>query len=142
MAVKKHKLEMAMEEDFCLLGLVTDEPDYKLCWRINEMMGSDFKRVDDLELYHRKMERDQSFPLFCYLDADALVNYRIIGNRSDHGYFLEELKNLDYLIHIQGEISMEEINQFLQQTAALPGVRICVPVDLGRLRNMERLLLW
>ena len=131
-----------MEEDFCLLGLVTDEPDYKLCWRINQALGSDFKRVDDLELYHRRMKTDQTFPLFFYLDTDAVVNYRIIGNRSDNGYFLEELKNLDYLVHIQGEISMDEINHFLQQTSTLQGVRMCVPVDLGRLRNMERLLLW
>ena len=133
---------MAIEEDFCLLGLATDEPDYKLCWMINQALDFSFIRLDDLVLFHKRLNEDQYFPLFCYKDEDALVTYRVIANRSEQGFFLDELKNLDFLVHIQGEINTEKINLFLQEASKLSGVRMCIPVDLAKIRNMERLLLW
>ena len=102
MAVKKHKLEVAIDEDFCLLGIVTDEPDYKLCWRINQALDLGFEKLDDLMLFHRKYQEEQVFSNYAYQDEDALVTYRIIKNRSEEGYYLDELKNLDFLVQIQG----------------------------------------
>lgn len=133
---------MAMEEDFCLLGVVVDEPDYKLCWRINQKLDLAFEKLDDLKLFHRKFQEEQLFSNFAYEDEDALVTYRIIKNRSEQGYFLDELKNLDFLVHIQGEIITEKITAFMQTLGSLAPVRMCVPVDLQKIRNKERLLLW
>ena len=142
MAIKKHKLEMAIEEDFCLLGVVADEPDYKFCWMINRELEINFVKLDDLDLYHSKMDADQQFSIFAFDDEDALVTYRIIKNRSDRGYFIDELKNLDFLVHIQGEINEDQIRTFMQSVNSIPEVRMCVPVDLTRLRHKDRLLLW
>lgn len=142
MAVKKHKLEMAIDEDFCLLGVVADQPDYRLCLLINRALGFNLVKQDDLVLYHRKLNQDQEFSLFTYNDDDSLLTYRIISNRAENGFFLDELKNLDYLVHIQGEIMEDRITTFFRQIAAIPDVRLCVPVDLNRIRNKERLLLW
>jgi len=142
MAVKKHRLQMAIQEDFCLLGLMTDEPDYKLCWRINQELGISFEKLDDLKLYHKRLETDQLFSIFAYHDDGTMLTYRIINNRSDCGYFLDELKNLDFLIHIQGDLAEDRIRDFMRQIAALTGVRMCVPVDLKRIRDRERLFLW
>ncbi len=131
-----------MEEDFCLLGVVADEPDYKLCWRINQSLGIGFEKLDDLKLFHRKYQQEQLFSNFFYRDEDALVTYRIIKNRSDDGFFLHELKNLDYLVYIQGEIITKKITAFMQSVGNLSDVRMCIPVDLKKIRNKERLLLW
>jgi len=140
--VKKHKLSMAIREDYCLLGLVSDDPDYRICWAINRALDMDFEKQDDLKLHHKRLGVDQYFSLFAWQDEETLLTYRIIRNRSDQGLFLDELKNLDYLIHIQGEIHPDNINVFLKQVGSLPTVRICVPVDIKKLRNQERLWIW
>jgi len=142
MVVKKHKLDMAIEEDFCLLGVVADDPDYKLCWRINQALETNFEKLDDLELFHRKLNDDQLFSIFAFEDEEAMLSYRIIKNRSEKGYFLDELKNIDFLVHVQGEIHEGTISTFMHSVAKLSSVRMCVPVDLTRIRNKERLLLW
>jgi hypothetical protein len=142
MAVKKHKLDLAIEEDFCLLGVVTDEPDYKLCWLINQHLNMNFEKQDELKLFHRKLDEEQVFSYFSYQDGDALITYRLIKNRDEKGYFLDELKNIDYLIHIQGEFSTKRISDFMLSVGALEPVRMCVPSDLSRIKNKERLLLW
>jgi hypothetical protein len=133
---------MAIEEDFGLLGMVSDEPDYKLCWMLNQTLGTDFQKEDDLELYHQKLGDDQVFSVFSFTDENALLIYRIVSNRAENGFFLDELKNLDYVVHIQGEISREKIGAFLQGISTIEGIRMCVPVDLTKIRNRERLLLW
>ena len=142
MAVKKHKLEVAIDEDFCLLGLVADQPDYRLCLLINRSLGFNLLKQEDLVLFHKKLNQDQEFSLFEYFDDESLLTYRVIGNRAENGFFLDELKNLDYLVHIQGEIMEESISSFIGKTAAISDVRMCVPVNLMRIRNKERLLLW
>jgi hypothetical protein len=142
MAIKKHKLDMAIEEDFCLLGLVSDEPDYKLCWMINQSLRMNFEKQDDLNLFHSKLKEDQEFSNFFFEDEEAMITFRIIKNRTENGYYLEELKNLDYLIHIQGEINTVKISNFMLSLGGLEPVRMCVPCDLSRIKNLERLLLW
>lgn len=133
---------MAIEEDFCLLGMVTDEPDYKLCWMINRSLRMNFEKQNDLKLFHKKIGEEQEFSNFQYEDEEAMITFRIIKNRTDKGYYLEELKNLDYLIHIQGEISTLKISNFMLSLGQLDTVRMCVPCDLRRIRNHDRLLLW
>lgn len=140
--MKKHKLALAIEEDFCLLGVVTDEPDYKLCWLINRALDMNFEKQEDLQLFHRKLDEEQVFSLFACHDQESLVSYRIIRNRAENGYFLDELKHIDYLIHIQGEFSTSLLGTFMQAVNALEAVRMCVPSDLSRIKNKERLLLW
>lgn len=142
MAVKKHKLLMSIDEDFCLLGIVADQRDYRLCLLINRALGFKLLRQDDLVLYHKKLDRDQEFSLFSYADDESLLTYRVIRNRDEEGFFLDELKNLDYLIHVQGEITEEAMSSFIQKIASISDVRMCVPVDLNKIRNKERLLLW
>jgi hypothetical protein len=142
MAIKKHKLDMAIEEDFCLLGLVTDEPDYKLCWMINGSLRMNFEKQSDLILFHKKINEEQDFSNFLFEDEDAMITFRIIKNRTENGYFLEELRNLDYLIHIQGEINTMKISKFMLSLGGLEPVRMCVPCDLSRIKNHDRLLLW
>jgi hypothetical protein len=142
MAVKKHRLEMAMDEDFCLLGLVSDESDYRLCWLVNRAAGMDLERQEDLELYHAKMDVNQVFPLFAYTDTDSVLTYRIIKNRAEQGFYLDELKNLDYLVHIQGEVYPERVLEFMKTCVSVREIRMCVPVDLSKIRNLDRLLLW
>jgi hypothetical protein len=142
MAVKKHKLDMAIEEDFCLLGVVSDVPDYKLCWLINQSFTMEFSKQDDLKLFHQKSGEEQEFSYFQFEDEEAMITFRIIHNRTENGYYLEELKNLDYLIHIQGEINESRISEFMQSVGGLETVRMCVPCDLSRIRHHDRLLLW
>ena len=71
-----------------------------------------------------------------------MITYRIIRNKSENGYFLDEMKNIDYLIHIQGEIHADRISDFMQSVNSLKPVRMCVPSDLSRIKNKERLFIW
>lgn len=131
-----------MEENYCLLGISSDEPDYKLCWFINDKFRMSFMKADNLQVFHKKLNEEQEFSLFQYDDENAMLVYRIISNRSDAGIFLSELKNIDFLLHIQGDLISDDISNLVQQLNSLEAVRMCVPVDLEKLKDKDRLHLW
>ena len=142
MSPKKHKLSVSIEEDYCLLGVVSDEPDYKLCWLINERLNFSFKKADDLLLFNGKVNEEQPYSIFQYDDENTMLSYRLIGNRVESGYFLLDLKNIDYILHIQGDIKPDNINELIRKLVSIDSIRMCVPVDLKKIKDRERLQLW
>lgn len=142
MSQKKHKLSVSIEEDYCLLGIVSDEPDYKLCWLVNQQMDTSFARTDDLEVFSKMLNEEQLVSLFMYEDEQRMLTFRLIVNRASTGYFLPELKNIDYFLHIHGEIVPDDINSLIRTVNSIPAVRMCVPVDLSKIKERDQLQLW
>ncbi|MCF8225677.1 MAG: IPExxxVDY family protein [Bacteroidales bacterium] len=142
MGPKKHKLSVSMEQNYCLLGIVSDEPDYKLCWLMNNGIQTSFVKVDDLVVYNKKLDAGQSHSLFYFENENTMLTYRFIKNLADHGYFISNLRNIDYLLHIQGDIIHHEIEELIKALNALKSIRMCVPVDLHKISEKERLHLW
>lgn len=131
-----------MEENYCLLGISTDEPDYKLCWLINDRMRMAFVKMDNLSVFHKKLGEEQEFSLFQYEDENAMQVYRMIGNRSETGFFISKLQNIDFLLHIQGDLINDDISDLVANLNALGNIRMCVPVDLSKVKEKDRLQLW
>lgn len=142
MSPKKHKLSVSIEEDYCLLGIVSDEPDYKLCWLVNQQMDTSFTRTNDLEIFNNSLHGEQLVSLFIYEDEQRMLTFRLIVNHTTTGYFLPELKNIDYFFHVQGEIVPDEINDIIRTVNSIPAVRMCVPVDLRKIKERGKLHLW
>lgn len=124
------------------MGIASDVPDYKLCWLVNNALSMGFKRMDDLELYHRKINENQVFSLFQFVDENKLLTYRIIKNRCANGYFLEGVKNLDFLIHIQGEIMMDDVRELIKNIMRISDIRLCIPVNINKIPDKSRLEIW
>ena len=131
-----------MEENYCLLGISTDEPDYKLCWQINDQLKMAFVKTDNVAVFHKRLGEEQDFSLFQYEDENSMIVYRLIGNRSEAGFFLNDLKNIDFLLHIQGDLVSDNISNLVAKLNTLDSIRMCVPVDLGKVKEKDRLQLW
>lgn len=142
MSQKKHKLSVSIEENYCLLGIVSDEPDYKLCWLINEKLKFSFRKTSNLELYNKKSGEDEVYPIFLFEDESTMLNYRLISNRGESAYYLSELKNIDYMLHIQGDLVPDNIKDLLKKLQKVDSIRLCVPVDLRKIKDKGRLQLW
>ncbi|MFW5645331.1 MAG: IPExxxVDY family protein, partial [Bacteroidota bacterium] len=95
---RKLKLNYEPDNEFLLLGLVSYERDYRISWDINQNLNLDLIRTDDHTLKLRSSSKEMNFSCFFFEDEDTYLNYKLLANRSEEGYLLEELKNIDYLI--------------------------------------------
>ncbi|PID92088.1 MAG: hypothetical protein CSA96_05000 [Bacteroidetes bacterium] len=140
MSAAKHTLSFSLESDYTLLGILSDEPGYRLCWQINRALKTDFRREDNLLLYHKKLKVDQQIEYFSYHKAHS--SYRLIKNACEPGFFLDEMKNLDYFMHLEGDSPEKEIRELMNKLQTLSCIRMCVRIDKDELKSGERFLLW
>ena len=139
MPKKVHKLREKEDYRFRLAGISSAENDYKLSWSLNQNLGINLVRIDNLEIYHKRLDGKQAFSQFEYYDEDSMMQYRLISNRSINGYLLEEMTNLDYLLQITGEMDIGWLELLIGKMNNIEGIILAFPLDPTRLKSRKKL---
>jgi hypothetical protein len=140
MPLKKHKLEYNESFDFLLFGISSHEADYKLVWKINKEFSLNFVREDNLKAVTRKTAGPSEYALYSYDDEDTFYLYHLISNKSEEGVLLEDLKNIDFLIRIQGDFTEAFLNGFQSRLKKTEGILGVFRLDPTALKGREFLL--
>lgn len=140
MALRRHKLEYREAFDFLLFGLSSHENDYRLVWQMNQTFSFNFERINNHRIISKKNGKEIEFPMYSYDDEDTFYLYHLIVNKSDQGVLLEELKNIDYLIMIQGDFTEAFSNGFHNRLKKLELVQGVFKIDPSGLKNKENLV--
>lgn len=138
--VKKIKLDYNPEYDFIVIAIVSFEKDYKLVWDINKSFAFDFARTNDYKAYNKKRQVEQEFSTFVFHNEKEYLDYQIITNKSDQGFLLEELKNIDFLILIKGDFNDNHDKIFQAKLQGLESVQSAFIIDVSKLKAKERLM--
>ena len=83
--MNKFKLDIDYDYDFVLIGISCHETDYRICWAINNELGFDFKRTDDLEIKDKKLTTFSTYSLYAYHNDKTYMDYYIIEKMNDDG---------------------------------------------------------
>lgn len=110
---KIHKLAVDFESDFTLIGIASHENDYRLGWAINKFLEIDLKKGQDLILNHPKHKIDIHYSMYHYKDEDNDIDYHLISNKSEKGFLIPEMKNIDFILRISGFPDTSFINELL-----------------------------
>jgi hypothetical protein len=140
MTKKIHKLTEKEEYPFKLAGISSAENDYRLSWLLNQILGLNLVRTDNLEIFHKRLDDKQAFSQFEYFDEDSLLQYRLISNRSFNGYLLEEMTNLDYLLQITGDTDEGWMGKLIQRMKGIDGINLAFQIDPINLKSRKKLL--
>lgn len=140
MALQRHKLAYKENYDFLLFGLSSHENDYTLVWKINQTFSFNFERAISLKIITKKAGEENEFTLYSYDDEDTFYLYHLIANKSDQGVLLEELKNIDYLIMVQGEFTEAFSNGFHNRLKKIENILGVFKIDPASLKNRDNLV--
>lgn len=108
MAKKIHKLKETKEPGHFLIGISSYDNDYRVCWDLNNTLGTDLQRTENFTLFNSKLNTDQIFSVFRYEDDTKYLIYKLIRNKGAEGVLVEEWKKIDFLLKISGEITKQE----------------------------------
>lgn len=136
----KLKLEYEPDYDFLLLGIVSFERDYRLSWEMNARLGLDLVRTEDHKLSHPKTRKEQLFSCFVYEDEDSYLSYKLLSNKSDMGFLLDSLKNIDFLLVVSGEYYDSLATDFRSRLLGLDTVQACFVLDPQTIRHSMKVL--
>lgn len=137
---KTHKLQSDPEYNFQLLGISSHENDYRLSWSLNEALSFKLVKTNNLEILNRKFSEKQEFSLYTFEDEETLVKYNLLSNRCDNGFLLEEMKNIDFLLQIFGEISKEELQRLISDLNDIDIITMCFGIDISTLKSKDKLV--
>ena len=140
MAVRKHKLEYKERFDFLLLGLVSAENDYRLIWQINQFLDYGFEKTVNHKILAKGIQAEQEFSQFVYEHDGLCLFFRLLSNKSIHGVLIEELKNIDYLLMVQGEMNESFIMSFIAGLKKVENIQAVFRIDPLTLKSRDKLL--
>jgi hypothetical protein len=132
--VTRVKLDIEQNNDYVLLGLVTTEPDYKLSLSINKKFGISLKNISSIKI-NRDNESEQTFSRFSNNDDRAEFIFYLIANRSDKGFLLNKLKNVDYLLQIQNSEKEVDLNLITTNLREIDTVTAVFNIDADTIKD-------
>jgi hypothetical protein len=110
---KKKTVKLKVDKDihFKMIGISCHENDYRLVWAINENMKVQFLRIGNLVVHNTKIKEDLEFSRYLFDDEDRYMKYYLIANRCPDGFLFPEVRNLDFVLQIVGEITPGELKE-------------------------------
>lgn len=138
--MNKFKLEIEFDYDFVLIGICSHEKDYRICWAINNKLGFDLKKTDDLEIKDKKLTENSLFSMYVHENPDEFIEYYVIANRGANGLLVPEQKQVDYFLLIRGTVSTEQVEALVKQMRELSMVLTAYEIDPSQLKSKQNLL--
>ncbi len=135
-----HRLQEQESFDFGLIGISSAENDYRISWILNNAMGYRLTRQENLQVYHKRLDDPQEFSQYQYNDEETLLGYRLLSNKSENGYLLEEMPNIDFLLQVSGDLNEGFIDELVSRLNALDPIRLAFRLDPSRLKSRKKLL--
>ena len=138
--MSKHKLEIEYDYDFHLLGISSHDKDYKFCWALNEKLGTDFRKGDDILIREKKSKDPDHFSVYEYQDEEMFTDFFIIVNRSGTALLIPEQKQADYLLMIKGNMTEEEKKEMMKKIKEITNVLTVFDIDPDKLKSKQNLI--
>jgi|WetSurSiteA1Bulk_404760.scaffolds.fasta_scaffold01307_5 hypothetical protein len=140
--VKKQTLKLKVDDDirFRLIGISSHENDYRLVWAINNLMDMQFVRTGNLVVHNQKLETDREFSKYTWHDEDRYLTFHLISNRCPDGFLFPEIKNFDFLLQIQGELSDHELKEISKMLKKVEVVSATFLLQPGKIKGLGQIL--
>jgi len=137
--MKKIKVTFDYVPDFAMLAISSHQPDYRMCWLLNNTLEFDMMRVDDFEV-HRANGENISFPMFSFVHEENHVTYILLKNSSHSGYLIPEMKKLDYFFFITGAYRDDDIEEIEKKIKEISQVLTAFRVNPDEVKSAKHLI--
>jgi len=138
---KKKNLRLDVNHDinFSLIGISSHENDYRLVWAINNSLKIQYIRTDNLVVHYPKLKIDAEFSRFAYVDEERIMTYYLISNRCPDGILFPEIKNIDFLMQVVGELNSKSIDALLKSLRKIDIISAAYFIKPEMIKNIHRI---
>jgi hypothetical protein len=135
-----HTLSSENNTGFSLLGISSHENDYRISWALNNLLGLKFMKAENHKSNNKRLGEIQEFSMYISHPDEYSPIFRLISNRCDNGFLLEELKNIDYILRIDPVDSNLDLNNIYQKIKSVPLISAIFPLKPETIKSLNRLV--
>ena len=128
---------LSSDKEFKLIGIASHLSDYKLSWLLNEELNFKFRQSDEINFEAQKSIEANKFSVYKSEDEDDTL-YTLYSNRSDKAILLKALKNIDFILKIEGELSNPQLLELIEKIKKLKNILTVFEIDQNTLKAKER----
>ena len=121
---KVHKLQNFYPEDFQLVCIASHQNDYRLSWALNEQLNLQLQKDHDLTVHDKKYDTTDQFTKYSYENDNQTIRYYLIANKNSQGFLFPDMKNIDFLLKIEGNMNEDDLSYIVKQIRKIDFVMI------------------
>lgn len=147
MAITKYKLAAGKAvdnffQDARLMGIVSRQKEYQLCWEINRLLDFNFKMNNELEVMLIKKDKKCYFTVYEFNEPTRFTTHYLYNNHYKAEFLLPELKHIDFIWLMKGSYySDAELKWLMEMAKQINEVQLVTILNLAGLKNKENLIL-
>jgi len=135
--MKKLTLEFEEPAPWQTIGISSQLADYKLVFRINKALKTEFKRFDNFVAGTAKMKGE--FSLYVFNDKANRLKIFLLSNKSNGNILIREFRQLDYFFIIDGEPEGRYLKDTVNKLREIPDVLFTQMIDMETVKNYSAL---
>ena len=128
---------LANDKDFKLIGIASHLSDYKISWLLNEELDFKFQQSEDITLKAAKSLETHKFSTYKTEDEKDTI-YTLFSNRTDLAIFIKALKNIDFILKLEGEVTNFHVQELIGKIKKLRNILTVFEIDPNSLSSKER----
>ena len=138
-SIKKYKLNLSDDvlDEVSAIGIITAESELQLCLELNKLASIQPAFDQTIEITHRQQTLQVN--LFRYLEEETEMQYILLKNKIQAGYFSKEYAQVDFLLLIYGEQYKQESSRLLDRFKSSQLVQTCLLLEPQKLKNLKRI---
>jgi len=135
----KHKLFAEDDYEFGLIGICSNNSDYRLCWNINQCLQITMSKGEDYSLVSKK-DGESFHSFYEYSDPDDYTEYYLIKNVSNtYKHLIPEKDQVDYFLVIKNN-TLHDLEDILTSLKSNESILTAFIFDPDELKSKPNLL--
>jgi hypothetical protein len=141
-AEKKQTLKLKVNEsvNYRLIGISSHENDYRLVWAVNNELKMQFVKTENLTVHNLKLKTSLEFSRYTCHDEERYLKYYLISNRCPDGFLFPDIKNIDFLVQIFGEMSDNDIQDLVKRVKKVTIVSAVFLLQPSTIKGITKIL--
>lgn len=133
--MSKIKLQVDYDYEFGLIGIVSYEKDYRLCWMLNSLLNIRLAKMEDHAAEHSKHS------IYGYVQEELFREYYLLANKGQGHLLIDEHKHIDYFLLVKGSMEEDEKKHMLELIKKSGMVSAAYLIDVHSLKSKHNLIL-
>jgi hypothetical protein len=125
---------------FSLIGVSCHMKDYRISFLLNKYLGFDLLKMEDLKITFNNKQDPKEFSFYYYYDDDYFNTYYLMSNRSQEVVLAPEIKQVDFLLIVEGEFKKSQMERLIKSIRDIPNILAAYEVKFAEIKNFETLL--
>jgi len=137
---KVHKLHNFYPEAFQVICIASHQNDYRLSWALNEKLNLGLQKDKDLTVEDQKEGTTRQFTKYSYTFGDQAIQYHLIANKNQEGFLFPDMKNIDFLLKLEGEMDEDKLNFLIKEIKKIDFVIIAFRLEKLQPKHKKKLI--